>query len=106
MTNKLVKDKTILSLIDRLKALMGVDAFDVVDRWDADLCAIGIARPDNHQLLVYVSVPTTRRQLRGFPRSPPPEPGSDDPYTPGDELQVQGFDKLVEIIERHFRAVD
>ena len=90
MTNKLVKDKTILSLIDRLKALMGVDAFDVVDRWDADLCAIGIARPDNHHVLVYVS---TYRQPAGNYEvflELPPEPGSDDPYTPGDELQVQG----------------
>jgi hypothetical protein len=42
-------------LLDRLRDDFDEDAFDVVDRWEADLCAIGIAAHDDHRRLVYIS---------------------------------------------------
>lgn len=46
------KDKTIIDLLDRLKLMINFDLLEIVDYWEADLCAIGIKRGDK---LVYIS---------------------------------------------------
>lgn len=46
------KDITILSFIEKLKLVINFTLVDVVDYWEADLCAIGLRR-DNR--LVYIS---------------------------------------------------
>jgi hypothetical protein len=47
----MIKDKTILDLIDKLRSKTHFDRVEIVDYWDGDLCAIGIKR-DNR--LVYI----------------------------------------------------
>jgi hypothetical protein len=49
------KDESITRLLEQLRRRLGVDAFDVVDHWKCDLRAIGVARPDNHSVLVCIS---------------------------------------------------
>jgi hypothetical protein len=51
----LQKHKSITELLDRLRTRLGTAAFDVIDHWEGDLCAVGVARPDEHGILVYVS---------------------------------------------------
>lgn len=46
------KDKTITDIIKRLRTEISFDLLEVVDYWDADLCAIGLKR-DNK--MVYIS---------------------------------------------------
>ncbi len=102
MKDDLRKHETILSLIDKLKSRMGDDAFDVVDHWDADLFAVGIAKPDDHDVLAYVC--TYGRAVDNYFVSLelPPELDSDLPYRNAGDFEVQTFDELIEIILDHF----
>jgi hypothetical protein len=49
------KDPTVGELVDRLASDLGAGTFVLVDYW-ADLTAIGLARPNDHDVLVYVAV--------------------------------------------------
>jgi len=49
------KDVSICAFIQRISSELPVRAFDVVDYWDADNYAIGIASRVDSSLLVYVS---------------------------------------------------
>lgn len=46
------KDITILEFIERLKLIINFTLLEVVDYWEADLCAIGLIRGNK---LVYIS---------------------------------------------------
>jgi putative N-acetylmannosamine-6-phosphate epimerase len=46
------KDKTITELINKLKLVINFNLIDIVDYWDADLCAIGLKKGNR---LVYIS---------------------------------------------------
>ena len=46
------KDRTIVELIERLKLLINFALIEIVDYWDADLCAIGLKKGDK---VVYIS---------------------------------------------------
>lgn len=46
------KDVTILKLIERLKLIINFTLLKVVDYWEVDLCAIGLAKGNK---LVYIS---------------------------------------------------
>ena len=48
------KDPSITAIVDRLRSDLGPEAFDMLDHWDDDLCAVGIARPSDHRYLVYI----------------------------------------------------
>ena len=48
----MIKDKTIVDLIDKLRLATNFAEAEIVDYWDGDLCAIGIKR---HRRLVYIS---------------------------------------------------
>ena len=45
----------IVAVIERLRARLGRDAFDVVEQWDSDVCAVGLSRPNERPRLVYIS---------------------------------------------------
>lgn len=49
------KDQSIEDLVQTLRAALGSDSFQVVDHWDADLHAIGIAACHDSRRLVYIS---------------------------------------------------
>ncbi len=46
------KDITILKLIERLKLTINFNLVEVVDYWEADLCAIGLIKGNK---LIYIS---------------------------------------------------
>jgi hypothetical protein len=46
------KDKSIMDFIERLKLTVDFSLLEIVDYWDADLCAIGIKRNNK---LIYIS---------------------------------------------------
>src|SRR5262245_18078655 len=96
-----VKDASIRELLARLTNQLGVDAFRVVEFWDADRCAIGIVRSNANRSPVYIS---TWHQPPGtyfVSLEPPPLPGSDAPYEPAGEFEVADFEELVGIIVEH-----
>jgi hypothetical protein len=50
----LKKDTTIVQLLEILRDRLGAGAFEVVDHWEADMSAIGIASPRDHRVLAYL----------------------------------------------------
>jgi len=46
------KDTTIIKLIERLKLIINFASLEIVDYWEADLCAIGLRKGNR---LVYIS---------------------------------------------------
>jgi len=46
------KDKTIIELIERLRLHINFRLLEIVDHWEADLCAIGLMKENR---LVYIS---------------------------------------------------
>lgn len=46
------KDTTILELLDRLKSVLDFDLVEIVDYWDADLCAVGLKTGNR---LIYIN---------------------------------------------------
>jgi hypothetical protein len=103
---KLQKHHTITRLLPRLRKRLGADAFDVVDHWDADLRAVGLARPDDHAVLVYVcthGLPNGRYFASlELPPAQAGEPWANHPYTPAGERDRLTFEELVEVIRKHF----
>jgi len=94
------KHESIVATISALTTRLGRDAFDIVDHWDGDLCAIGIASPDNHGVLAYIS--TYERQDRFFVSLElPPDPDEDYPYKNAGSTEAASIDELVEIVHNH-----
>ena len=103
---RLKKDKSVHVLLEQLRSRLGDRAFEVVDHWDGDLCAIGVVRPGQPSPLVYIS---TWRQAPGRCRvslERPPRPGSDEPYDPGGELEGVDIEGLVSTVMRHLQLDD
>lgn len=48
----MIKDKTILDLIQKLKSNLDFNLLEIVDYWPSDLCAIGLQKGNK---LVYIS---------------------------------------------------
>ncbi|MGH3850515.1 MAG: hypothetical protein ACRDRT_12575 [Pseudonocardiaceae bacterium] len=102
MNTQLQKDQSVIRLLDGLRERLGLRAFDVVDHWEADSCAIGIARPDNHGVLVYISTNGEAGERCSVSLELPPQPGSDIPYTAAGDHDAASLDELAEIVRRHF----
>ena len=83
-------------MLEALQARFGVGCFSVVDHWPGDPLAVGVARPDDKAVLVYVSVESTftgeavkyyvalelqpsgpHETFRAAGDFPPPDPGGD-----------------------------
>ena len=62
--NTLNKDKSIKAVLERISSNIGEENLCLVDHWDADLCAIGIAKKDDNAQLVYIS--TYNKPYREF----------------------------------------
>ena len=97
------KDTSIHEVIAKLQNKLGDTAFDIVDHWEADLCAVGIARPDNHAILVYIS--TRNLPEKGYYASLElPSVEEDFPYQAAGEFDNLDFEGLVSIIKRHLKV--
>jgi hypothetical protein len=102
---QLQKDETIIRLLAKLRERLGVAGFDVVDHWELDLCAVGIARRGESKVLVYVSTHGQPESTYFVSLELPPESGNQEwanhPYTPAGECVARSFEELVEVIRKH-----
>lgn len=101
MPMQIDKDRSILNLVSRLHADLGTKAFDVVDHWVPDLCAIGLGMPSDHTTLVYVS-------SYGHPEGEFDYELENAPTTEGDVYSVAGrgtatYAELVDVISMHLK---
>jgi hypothetical protein len=95
------KDESITRMLDELRGELGDGAFDVVDHWD-DSFATGVARPDNHGVLVYVSTHDHRKNKYWVSLELPPQAGDDAAFVPAGDGQAHGIQELASIVRAHF----
>lgn len=97
------KDRELVTAVEFLRRRFG-EAMAVVDHWEGDLTAVGVARKDDKQRLAYLSVSPTVDGPRFYVAlEDPPTPGSDMPYaSAGDHAdltwlrrQISWLDTLV-----------
>lgn len=98
------KDESIARMLNELRAELGADAFDVVDHWESDTSAIGIARRDDHGVLVYVSTYGRNSNQYWVSLEFPPRTDDSSPYVPAGERVVHGVQELVSVVRSHFGA--
>lgn len=97
------KDTSIQEVIAKLQNELGSNFFDIVDHWEADLGAIGIAHPGNHAILVYIS--TCSLPDKGYYASLElPSVEEDFPYQAVGESDDLDFEALASIIKRHLKV--
>ena len=101
MKTMLIKDAAILRFIEHLTEHLGPGTFDIVDHWESDLCAIGIARPGKPGFLVYISTFGHRNDCYFVSLELPPAPGSDLPYEQAGEQQTRSFNEVLTLIQEH-----
>lgn len=97
------KDPAILSVLDRLRSLLGPDAFVLSDHWEQDLCAVGIASPRDPGVLAYISCFGESSGRFGYELELPPLPGDDSPYRvagTGSDLSVE---ELAAVVAKHLK---
>jgi len=92
------KDPRILDVLDRLKLTLGAGAFDIVDHWSSDLIAVGIASPQNHQVLVYIGVFDDGYYAE---LELPPLTGDDGLYRVAGRYSGLTFDLLAAVVAKH-----
>ena len=98
----MTKDQSIVDLLAALSAALGPGAFDVVDHWEADLVAVGIGSPENHDVLAYLSTHEKSAGRYLVHLELPSSPGSELPHTPAGEHDDVSFEMLVGLLRHHF----
>ncbi len=93
------KAESIAQVLRRLRQDLGADSFVVVDHWDADMCAVGVARPDDPRYLVYISTFPDDGSL-AFERERPPV-DDDFPYDSDGLVEGATYDELAAAVRDH-----
>ena len=97
------KNKVIIDLISRIDAAIGKDNYQLVDNWDDEIDAVGIAHPKDRKLIVYICAYDTGYFVSTeFPRENQNKKKDALPYNPGKNYNDLKFDELIEIILKHF----
>jgi len=60
------KDESISKTIEWLFSVFGISSIEIVDYWEADLCAIGIRRKGVENKLIYISTFGKKDSLYDF----------------------------------------
>ena len=103
MTAKPNKDPSILNLLARLRADLGDDAFDIVDHWEYDLVAIGLASPRDHRVLAYVSTLNQLPDTFSYELELPPSNG-DELYSVAANSAACTYPDLVNALCSHWNV--
>jgi hypothetical protein len=92
------KDPIILGTLSRLWSRLGPGSFEVVNHWEADRTAVGIASPRSHRVLVNIS-----SHEDGFhvELELPSAAGDDLPYRVAGRASGLDFEQLVGVVAEH-----
>ena len=90
--------------ITELLAALGIErrGWTVVDHWEADMCAIGLARPSDLRRLVYISTFNKADGRYDYECELPFGPKDTD-YESADRREDVTYEELVKALERHLR---
>jgi hypothetical protein len=95
------KDPELRRAVEYLRHRFGEDVA-VVDHWDADLMAIGLARKGVAGKLAYLSVRSTSGDIRFFVAlENPPKRDSDAPYEDAGSHGDLSLSQAADVIGRH-----
>jgi hypothetical protein len=103
------KDPAVAELVDRLEADLGTGSFELVDHWE-DLMAIGLARPGDPEVLVYVAVliddegDVLDTPDRFFYECESPSEASELGYDVAGSADHVPYDEVVKAVARHLGA--
>lgn len=99
------KEPQLIAAVDEVRRQLG-DSIEIVDQWDGDRLAVGIARRDEHQQLAYIAVKPTETADHFFVAlETAPAPGSDLPYATAGEHDNLTLTDVVRVIGRHLRLL-
>ncbi len=101
MTAKPNKDPSILDLLARLRTDLGDDAFDIVDHWTDDFVAIGLACPNDHRVLAYVSTNNHPSASYSYELEIPPTDG-DELYSVAARSDGCTYQELLDVLCSHW----
>jgi hypothetical protein len=94
------KEPRIRELVHELEAVMPGESYQIVDHWDADTCAIGVASRSDPRRLVYVSTYDQSDGTYAFECEVPMDADADD-YQVVDEGAGLRLDTLLLKIREH-----
>ncbi len=97
--SNLQKNHAVLDLLSRLAQRLGLGSFQVVDHWESDLNAVGIAHPNNRERLAYIAVYGPDDLYVELEL--PPTAGSELPYAVAGEFRSLTFDQAAQIVGKH-----
>ena len=97
----MVKDGAILDAVEHLRMRLGPDEFQIIDHWEANLIAIGIASSSDLQQLVYFSLESGGERRFYVSLEAAPTEGSELPYMDCGEFNNVDLEKLTEIVAEH-----
>lgn len=98
-----MKDISIQTALNRLTENLGAEAFVVVDMWEDDDFAVGVAHPQDAQQLLYFSTFELPAEHYFIVFETAPDANSDLPYADeGDDL-AESFDELLKMVKQHLQ---
>jgi len=100
MRSGVVKDGSVWRFVGDVAQRLNAREFQIVDHWDGDLLAIGIADTADEDRLVYVS---TFRQPPDRYWYECEEPQGEDEYAVPERMDAASLDQVVDAIRRHLR---
>jgi hypothetical protein len=97
------KRSSVTDIIERLRSDLGTDAFDIMDHWPDDPHAIGIARPSDHNFLVYFcTFPPDRGTIAYECDGPPTDP--ELPFSTGEMVESASYADLLAATRLHLKV--
>lgn len=96
------KHPGVIELLDQLREVLGGAAFRVVDHWEADLRAVGVAHPRNQHLLACLAL-GERPGSYDIHLELPATDRSELPWTEAGSYTDVPFSELVRIVREHLR---
>lgn len=97
----MVKNKAIKHALRHLEERLGKGAFQIVDHWEADMTAVGIADPFDTRRVVYIASGRTQADIYHGSLEKPAKPGSSLPYEDCGTFNDVDLDELVQVVSRH-----
>jgi hypothetical protein len=96
-----MKHHSIETTLTRLSEALGAGAFAVIDHWEDDEFAVGVAHPQHQAQLVYITTFEMPKDSYFVVFEKAPNPDSDLPYTDEGDDVAESFEELVEMIQKH-----
>ena len=93
------KDLSIIALLERLR--LEERGWEIVDDWDADMCAVGIAKVGSPRRLVYVSTFKCPLERYYYDCEEPGASERPDDYHVTETGEGVDFATLLRVMERH-----